>query len=180
MATSPVAARERRIPRPCPKDAQRHQATDAEDARTKRPARYNQQRLRSPNWAALAEPIPGPTSDSFCEKARRLGAWICPGSIIAKEAETDRILNTALLISPTGEIVLKYRKTFIGGLRHRVPVSQVRAMENQCYLVSVNQAAPEGMGHSTVCDPEGRILEELDAGVVRGRLTETGRGAAGA
>jgi hypothetical protein len=29
MATSPVAARERRIPRPCPKSAQRHRATDA-------------------------------------------------------------------------------------------------------------------------------------------------------
>ncbi len=50
---------------------------------------------------------------------------------------------------------------FIGGLRHRVPVAQVRAMENQCYVVAVNQAAPEGLGHSSVCDPEGRVLEEL-------------------
>ena len=34
-------------------------------------------------------------------------------------------------------------------------------MENQCYVVAVNQAAPEGLGHSSVCDPEGRVLEEL-------------------
>jgi hypothetical protein len=50
---------------------------------------------------------------------------------------------------------------FIGGLRHRVPVSQVRAMENQCYVLVVNQAGPEGAGHSVTCDPEGRVLEEL-------------------
>jgi formamidase len=174
------------------------------------------------NWAALAETIPGPASDFFCAKAGRLGAWLCPGSIIEREAGTGRVLNTALLISPEGEIVLKYSKIFIpypfepsargdgfpvyeiagvgkiglmicadaaipeiarnlafngaeiivnpicqgifiGGLRHRVPVSQVRAMENQCYMVSVNQAAPEGMGHSVVCDPEGRIVDELEA-----------------
>jgi formamidase len=174
------------------------------------------------HWAELAEPVPGPCSDYFCAKARRLHTWLCPGSIIEKDRGTNRIRNTALLISPAGEIVLKYNKMFIpypfeasdrggefpvyeipgvgkigimicadaaipevarnlafngaeiilnplcqgifiGGLRHRVPLGQVRAMENQCYLVSVNQATPEGMGHSTVCDPEGRILEELEA-----------------
>jgi predicted amidohydrolase len=173
------------------------------------------------NWAELAEPIPGPTSDYFCEKARELGVYVCPGSIIERVDEAGRTLNTALLISPDGEIVLRYGKTFIpypwepsgrgnvfpvyeipgvgkigmmicadtvipeiarnlvfngaeiilnplchgafiGGLRHRIPLTQVRAMENQCYVVAVNQAAPDGMGHSVICDPEGRIMEELE------------------
>ena len=173
------------------------------------------------HWDALAETIPGPTSSHFCETASRLGVWLCPGSIIERDAATGRTRNTALLISPAGEIALRYAKVFIphpfeesergdafpvcnipgvgkvgimicadaaipevarnlafngaeiilnplcqgifiGGLRHRLPVAQVRAMENQCYLVAVNQAAPEGMGHSAVCDPEGRILEELE------------------
>jgi len=173
------------------------------------------------HWEVLAETIPGPTSDHFCQTARRLGIWLCPGSIIERDAATGRARNTALLLSPAGDIVLRYGKVFIpypfeasdrgeafpvfeipevgnvgimicadaaipevarnlafngaeiilnpvcqgifiGGLRHRVAVTQVRAMENQCYVVAVNQAAPEGMGHSTMCDPEGRILEELE------------------
>jgi deaminated glutathione amidase len=173
-------------------------------------------------WVSLAESIPGPTSDYFCGKASELGKWICPGSIIERRPGEDGTHNTSLLISPLGEIVLRYSKVFvpypfesshrgkdfpvyeipgvgrvgimicadhavpevarnlafegaeiilnptcqgpfIGGLRHLVPLSQVRAMENQCYLIVVNQAAPQGMGHSLACDPEGRILEELES-----------------
>jgi predicted amidohydrolase len=174
------------------------------------------------NWASLAETIPGPSSEYFCGKARELGKWICPGSLIEKREGVEGTYNTSLLISPAGDIVLKYSKVFvpypfdpslrgsdfpvyeipgvgkigimicadhavpevarnlafngaevilnpicqgifIGGLRHRVPLTQVRATENQCYVVAVNQAAPPGMGHSLVCDPEGRILEELES-----------------
>jgi len=174
------------------------------------------------HWTALAESIPGPTSDYFCRKASELGTWICPGSIIEKRVGLNGTYNTSLLISPSGEMVLKYSKVFvpypfeqslrgsdfpvceipgvgrvgimicadhavpevarnlafngaelilnptcqgifIGGIRHLVPLTQVRAIENQCYLVAVNQAAPQGMGHSLACDPEGRILEELES-----------------
>jgi deaminated glutathione amidase len=172
-------------------------------------------------WEALAETIPGPSSAHLCETACRLGVWLCPGSIIERDDATGRTRNTALLISPSGDIALRYSKVFvpypfegserggsfpvceipgigrvgmmicadaaipevarnlafngaeiilnpvcqgifIGGLRHRVAVTQVRAMENQCYVVAVNQAAPEAMGHSVACDPEGRVLEELE------------------
>ncbi len=192
------------------------------------------------HWTALAESIPGPTSDYFCRKASELGTWICPGSIIEKRVGLDGTYNTSLLISPSGEIVLKYSKVFvpypfeqslrgsdfpvceipgvgrvgimicadhavpevarnlafngaelilnptcqgifIGGIRHLVPLTQVRAIENQCYLVAVNQAAPQGMGHSLACDPEGRILEELEsARVLRPGHAQPGRSAAGA
>ncbi len=175
------------------------------------------------SWNALAEPIPGPLTDLFCQKARELGKWLCPGSLLEKAEEGDTPYNSALLISPDGEIVLKYRKTFIpyplepsrpgadfpvftipgvatvgfmicsdghapevarnlalngaevilkptlqpawiGGVRNLTPFTQVRAVENQCYVVCVNQAGPLGMGHSAVADPEGRILEELAEG----------------
>jgi formamidase len=175
-----------------------------------------------PNWDALAEPIPGPTSDFFCRKARELRKWICPGTIIEKRQGLEGAYNTSMLISPDGEIVLTYRKVFvphpfepsvrgddfpvyeiggigkigimicadvqipeparnlalngaeiilkptcqgffIGGLRNGVPITQTRTFENQCFLVSVNQSSPEGMGHSHICDPEGRVLEELES-----------------
>ncbi len=63
------------------------------------------------NWARLAETIPGPTSDYFCQKAREMGKWICPGSIIEKVAGSDDTRNTALLISPAGEIVMRDQQT---------------------------------------------------------------------
>jgi hypothetical protein len=45
-----------------------------------------------------------------------------------------------------------------------MPFTQVRAAENQCYVVNVNQAVPVGMGHSSVADPESRIVKELGEG----------------
>jgi len=174
------------------------------------------------NWNALAEPIPGPMSELFCAKARQLGKWLAPGSMLETSEEGDVPHNTALLISPEGEIVLKYRKTFIqypvepshpgsgfpvfeipdrctvgfmlsaedhvpevarnlvlngaevilkptlqpfwiGGVANLTPFTQVRAAENQCYVVCVNQAAPVSLGHSSVADPEGRLKEEMDS-----------------
>jgi formamidase len=174
------------------------------------------------NWPALAETIPGPSTDFFCREAKELGKWLCPGTVIEKREGESGAYNTALLISPAGEIVLKYSKVFvpqpfepslrgnefpvyeiegvgkigimvcadvqipeparnlalggaeiilkptcqgffIGGLRNGVSITQARTFENQCFMVSVNQCAPEGMGHSHVCDPEGRVLEELES-----------------
>jgi predicted amidohydrolase len=65
------------------------------------------------NWESLAETIPGPSSDHFCRKARELGKWICPGSLIEKREGVEGTHNTSLLISPTGDIVLKYCKVFV-------------------------------------------------------------------
>ncbi len=56
------------------------------------------------------EPIPGPISDRLCELARNLNRWLIPGSMY--EVEGDKLYNTALVISPQGEIVRKYRKMF--------------------------------------------------------------------
>ena len=61
-------------------------------------------------WRRLAEPIPGPRAKRFCETAKRAGRWIVPGSMYELDGET--VYNTAIVISPEGEIVAKYRKMF--------------------------------------------------------------------
>jgi predicted amidohydrolase len=173
------------------------------------------------HWDAIAEPIPGPSAEFFCELAAEHGKWLVPGSLSEKREGVPGNLNTALLISPSGEIALRYSKVFvpyplegstpgwdfpvydmpglaklglmicsdahapevarnlvlngaeilvkptfqghwIGGLRNHVPICQTRAVENQCFVLSVNQPTPLGMGHSCVCDPDGRVIEELE------------------
>jgi formamidase len=61
-------------------------------------------------WRRIAQPIPGPTADRLCEMARKAGKWLVPGSMY--EAAGDAIYNTALVISPAGEVIARYRKMF--------------------------------------------------------------------
>ena len=172
-------------------------------------------------WDEMAEIIPsGPTIQALCNKAKEVQKWIVPGSLVER-GNDGKLYNTALLISPEGEIKLKYRKVFIpyplevsapgnefpvfeipgvgkvgfvicadghypesirnlvmkgaeliikptlqgewiGGLRNHTPIAITRAIENQCYVISVNQAGPIGMGNTVAVDPEGRIIEELN------------------
>ncbi|WP_051787017.1 MULTISPECIES: carbon-nitrogen hydrolase family protein [Streptomyces] len=58
----------------------------------------------------LAEPIPGPTTDAVCRLAVETGLWIVPGSIPERSAKG--VHNTAVAISPQGEVVASYRKIF--------------------------------------------------------------------
>jgi predicted amidohydrolase len=60
---------------------------------------------------AAAEAIPGPRSGFLCELAARLGVWLLPGTVYERAAD-GRIHNTAIVISPRGEIVARYRKCF--------------------------------------------------------------------
>lgn len=57
-----------------------------------------------------AAPIPNPFLDKFRQWARKEKKWLIPGSFYEKDQ--DRIYNTAVVISPDGEIVVKYRKIF--------------------------------------------------------------------
>ena len=61
-------------------------------------------------WKKNAEPIPGPLTDRLCTLARKTGQWLVPGSMYEKDG--DQVYNTAIVISPQGEIVTKYRKMF--------------------------------------------------------------------
>jgi len=57
-----------------------------------------------------AQPIPGPMTRRFADMARRHGVWLQPGSMF--ELENDLMYNTALVFSPQGEMVARYRKMF--------------------------------------------------------------------
>jgi predicted amidohydrolase len=59
---------------------------------------------------ALAEPMPGPTEERFCEIARKHSIWLIPGSMM--EADKGLIYNTTPVIDPDGEVVARYRKLF--------------------------------------------------------------------
>lgn len=61
-------------------------------------------------WKQNAEAIPGPLTDRLCALARKTGQWLVPGSMYEKDG--DLVYNTAVVISPQGEIVAKYRKMF--------------------------------------------------------------------
>jgi len=61
-------------------------------------------------WDAVAEEVPGPLTERLAEMARRHRVWLQPGSIY--EREGDAVYNTALVFSPQGELVARYRKMF--------------------------------------------------------------------
>ena len=56
---------------------------------------------------AIAEEIPGPTTEFFAGQAKRLGLHVVFGLL---ERDRDRIFNSAVLVDPEGEIVGRYRK----------------------------------------------------------------------
>src|SRR5439155_18960165 len=57
-----------------------------------------------------AQPLPGPAEAAFCEMAARHRIWLVPGSLF--ERHEDRILNTAPVIDPSGQVIARYRKMF--------------------------------------------------------------------
>ncbi|MFE7583683.1 carbon-nitrogen hydrolase family protein [Streptomyces gardneri] len=64
------------------------------------------------NWMErTAVSIPGPLTDRLAGLARETGLWLVPGTVF--ERTTDgTIHNTALAISPEGDIAARYRKVF--------------------------------------------------------------------
>lgn len=61
-------------------------------------------------FAGCRAPVPGRLTDELCQLAKRLDRWLVPGSLY--ETDGDAIYNTAVAISPSGEIVARYRKIF--------------------------------------------------------------------
>ncbi len=168
----------------------------------------------------MAEPIPsGPITQALIKLAKEQRVWLVPGTLFEKGADS-KVYNTAIVISPEGEIVARYRKLFParppepsamgsefvvfdipgkgrmgilicadiwqpevartlawmgaevilkptfqddseGGINNRIPMCITRAIENQAYVVDCNASAPLCNGHSSIVDPEGRIVEQL-------------------
>ena len=61
--------------------------------------------------AALAVEVPGPLTDELAAIARANGVWLVPGSVFER-GEEGSVHNTALVLSPEGELVASYRKVF--------------------------------------------------------------------
>jgi formamidase len=66
---------------------------------------------RPPGYAKrVAETVPGPLTDRVGAIARDVRKWIVAGSIY--ERDGSDIHNTAIVLSPTGDLVATYRKLF--------------------------------------------------------------------
>jgi formamidase len=58
----------------------------------------------------LAVEVPGELTERLAALARETGLWLVPGSIY--ERAGDAVHNTAIVLSPAGELVASYRKCF--------------------------------------------------------------------
>ena len=61
--------------------------------------------------AELAVEVPGPLTEQLGRIARDNGVWLFPGSVYERAGD-GRVHNTALVLSPEGELVARYRKVF--------------------------------------------------------------------
>lgn len=59
----------------------------------------------------VAEPIGGRTTERVAALAKETGLWLVPGSIYER-GDGDEVYNTAIAVSPLGEIAATYRKVF--------------------------------------------------------------------
>jgi N-carbamoylputrescine amidase len=64
-----------------------------------------------PKWLALAERIPGPSTEAMCAAAREANAYVL--FPMYEKHQDGELYNTAVFIDPNGSIVGKYRKTSI-------------------------------------------------------------------
>jgi predicted amidohydrolase len=102
---------------------------------------------------AGAEPIPGPTSERCAALARRLGIYLCAGSICEQATAGDRGYNTSLLFDPEGRVLNAYRKIHL--FRLDLP-GHVRVDESQHLLpgdsIAVTDTVVGRIGQATCYD----------------------------
>jgi formamidase len=58
----------------------------------------------------VAVDVPGELTERLAALARETGLWLIPGSVY--ERVGDAVANTAIVLSPAGELVVSYRKCF--------------------------------------------------------------------
>ena len=60
--------------------------------------------------AAVAEPVPGPTTARLGALAKELGLWLVAGSLHERASDEPRVFNTSCLFDPRGQMLARYRK----------------------------------------------------------------------
>ena len=85
---------------------------------------------RGPRHAesGIGEDVPGPTTERLAALARETGLYLQSGSILERIDGDRRCYNTALLFSPAGEILARYRKIHLFDVD--IP-GQVKAHESE-------------------------------------------------
>jgi formamidase len=63
-----------------------------------------------PSEGELAVDVPGELTERLGSLAQETGLWLIPGSVY--ERTSDGVANTAVVLSPVGELVASYRKCF--------------------------------------------------------------------
>lgn len=66
--------------------------------------------------AAMEQPGSGPIQAFLSETARRLGIWLVGGSVPLTSPDPDRVYNSCLVYSDTGEQIARYDKIHLFGL----------------------------------------------------------------
>jgi predicted amidohydrolase len=95
-------------------------------------------------FADVAEPIPGPTTERFAHLARQHGIYLLGGSIHELSDAPDKYFNTSTLFDPSGELIATYRKI------HLFDVTigdQVVAAESERIVAGEEPVTAEVDGH---------------------------------
>lgn len=97
-----------------------------------------------------AEPIPGPISQAFAEKAKEHGVFIHCGSILEK-ADQERSYNTSLLLNDAGEIIAVYRKIHLFDMAIEGRVSSNESSTTKPGDQIVTAETPLGTAGLSIC-----------------------------
>lgn len=95
----------------------------------------------------------------------RIGFAICFDAWFPETARHLAWLGAEVIVNPT--------QTTTPDRPQEVVLNRANAIANQVFVLSVNEAGPEGRGHSLAVDPEGNLLAEApgpDTAVLTGEL----------
>ena len=95
------------------------------------PRHYHADRAEADHWFETA--MPSNETAPLFEAARRYGIAFHLG--YAERTPEGRHFNTAVLVSPTGEVMLKYRKVHLPGHAEHDPARQVQHLEKRYFDV---------------------------------------------
>ena len=99
------------------------------------PRHYLEDRAEADGWFEAA--MPSPDTQPLFDAARRLGLAFHLGyaEIVVEPDGRRRHFNTAILVSPGGEVMLKYRKVHLPGHAEFDPARQVQHLEKRYFEV---------------------------------------------